>query len=235
MIYYPISFSKTKEYSSFMSPKASGQQKSNPTKEDKYANCTEEEGFLSWMLCTNHPFHHSSIPGSNRRAPPRTRKTFTSATKDNITSLNFTITHSSQIFLKSQLESPTKQLDEETQPHRETSLGKQILEETYTLQKIVAGAQGRPERFGLTNLPPPRETQARWTKFQASTSTPQRQQLPSTSAAATHPPNSLSAQLLRRQPRQHRPGPQQCSASNTAREKEERGVESERDGGEGRC
>jgi len=62
-----------------------------------------------------------------------------------------------------------------------------------------------------------------------------RQQLPSTSAAATHPPNSLSAQLLRRQPRQHRPGPQQCSASNTAREKEERGVESERDGGEGRC
>jgi len=159
MIYYPISFSKTKEYSSFMSPKASGQQKSNPTKEDKYANCTEEEGFLSWMLCTNHLFHRSSIPaGSNRRAPPRTRKTFTSATKDSITSLNFTITHSSQIFLKSQLESPTKQLDEETQPHRETSLGKQILEETYTLQKIVAGAQGRPERFGLKSTPAARDT-----------------------------------------------------------------------------
>lgn len=44
-----------------------------------------------------------------------------------------------------------------------------------------------------------------------------------------HSSNSLSAWQLRRQPPQHRPRPQQCAASNSALEEEERGVYSKRE------
>lgn len=104
-------------------------------------------------MCTNQPFHHSSIPDSSQRAPPRTRKIFTSTTKGQYHLTQFqSQTLPPQIFLNSN--SPPSSL---TKKHHLLCLETDTRRE-HTLQKIVAGAQGRPDRFGPTN-PPPQETQ----------------------------------------------------------------------------